>query len=55
MGGDYAPLKDMATFTNATGLRLASLITIGRWGRVAWDIGGTHPSFRFQAVFVGKG
>ena len=51
-GGDYAPLKSMAAFTNATDLRLATSTTIGRWG--AWGIGGTNPSFRFQAFFVGK-
>jgi hypothetical protein len=53
-GSDYAPLKYMATFTNATGLCLATLTTIGRWGRVARDIVGINANFRFQAFFVGK-
>ena len=31
-GGDFAQLQYTATFRNATGLRLAILTTIGRWG-----------------------
>ncbi len=38
----------------AVGKTLVKLVNLGKWFRLSWDIGGTTPSFTFEAKLVLK-
>lgn len=53
--GYYLPLRAFATSIRATGLAMMTLPAFGKWGRVAYTVGGTSAAIKFSGWFVGKG
>jgi hypothetical protein len=50
----WADHSAMATFSNATGVKVLPLATIGQYGRVKCTIGGTAAVISYGAYFTGK-
>lgn len=55
--GRYVVLRAFATSLRATGLSVLTLppAFIGKWCRVSLSLGGTGPSAKLGAWFIGKG
>lgn len=51
--GPFGTLRFMPTML-ATGIAIATIHTLGAWGRPSWAIGGTAAAIKFQSWFIGS-
>lgn len=50
----FGVFKSIPTFSNATGMKVATLSNISAWGRPSWNLTGTSPAFGVRAFFQGR-